>query len=315
MLSELLAQGAPIHDGWAAAAALGFGAGIWMFYSGFAALMLKRKIEDTPLSKIRSVAVGLAELQGHAAPLEDLKEPILLQPCVYYKINIEIERIKRVKNANGQVVNLKYWSTYQTKESSAPFTLHDDTGVVIVFPENADMRININNYCYQSDQGDFPAQGIDYCTTQGLDPLQQKIRISGQHIRPGDALYVLGYAGIAQGRWSDQEKIAQLISKVKANPGEYLGPIKSLDMNQDSHIDEQEMSQAVSKEADKLLEQNKETFCELVISEGSQGIFIISDSSEKETIAALSIQSPALLIVGPTLTLLSAVVIFKYLSQ
>ena len=46
------------------------------FYKGFQIFRLKQLIEGTPTSKIRSAAMGLAEVHGKAVTLKPIKAPL-----------------------------------------------------------------------------------------------------------------------------------------------------------------------------------------------------------------------------------------------
>ncbi|MDI6735416.1 MAG: hypothetical protein QME42_04345 [bacterium] len=63
-----------------------------LFFYGFFKLKKKRLIEDIPTSKIRSVAMGFAEIKGKARQKIPLKSPLTSADCVYYKFLVEKER-------------------------------------------------------------------------------------------------------------------------------------------------------------------------------------------------------------------------------
>ena len=67
-------------------ALVGLGIGVFLFYQGFKWMRQKQLIESTPTSKIRSLAMGLAEIFGEAIPSEGkiLKSPFSDKDCVYF---------------------------------------------------------------------------------------------------------------------------------------------------------------------------------------------------------------------------------------
>jgi hypothetical protein len=62
-----------------------FGGGLVAFFWGLRCYQRKRLMQNTPTSKVEAVALGLAELCGHAVPHESLTSPIEQLPCVYWR--------------------------------------------------------------------------------------------------------------------------------------------------------------------------------------------------------------------------------------
>lgn len=107
--------------------------GVVLFVSGFGVHRRKRLIESIPTSPIRSLAVGLVEVAGQAAP----DGPLVVSPfsgiqCIFYSYKVE-ERRGSGKNAR--------WVTMARGTSDQPFYVRDDTGRVLVVPLGADMLI------------------------------------------------------------------------------------------------------------------------------------------------------------------------------
>ena len=115
---------------WFSAAALG--GGFIAFFWGLREYWRERLMKNTPLSKIDSVALGLAELQGHAVPLTTMLSPIEQQPCVYWHCKVE-----ELRSAGKS----SYWATIEEDKSQTPFYIEDDTGKILVDPEGADVDI------------------------------------------------------------------------------------------------------------------------------------------------------------------------------
>jgi len=83
---------------------LGFGAGLVFFFKGFGVWRKMRLIQDTPTSKIRSMALGRVELYGQAVEKAELTAPLTGAACVYYRYQVEQEvqgRIDRLLSVNG----------------------------------------------------------------------------------------------------------------------------------------------------------------------------------------------------------------------
>ena len=112
--------------------------GLVPFYFAFRAFRMKRRVEDTPTSKVRSMAMGLVELKGRVVPREALFSPYARKRCVYYDYRLERLEIRRVYNAaSRRWVRMKEWVLVRTETDSRRFILEDETGSVLVDPKDA----------------------------------------------------------------------------------------------------------------------------------------------------------------------------------
>lgn len=105
------------------------GGPLW-FAQGFGALRRKRLIENTPTSRIRSMAMGLVEVNGAVECRSQLAAPFSGRPCVYWQVEIDTRRGKRG------------WHTVHRRGSGQPFYLHDGTAAALVYPSGAECRLN-----------------------------------------------------------------------------------------------------------------------------------------------------------------------------
>jgi hypothetical protein len=95
--------------------------GFVFFAVGFALFGRRRLIMDIPKSKIRSLAMGLAEVFGEVEPAEKLiKSPFYNRDCVYFQAY------------GGSAVS----------EKITPFYIKDETGKILVKPEGATIGMN-----------------------------------------------------------------------------------------------------------------------------------------------------------------------------
>ena len=109
---------------------LGFCFGIWLFFSAFRRLSLRRAVEDTPRAKVRSAAVGRCELRGRVRALPaPLIGPFSGLPCVWFRWKVEEEH----QNSKGG----SSWTTLGEGRSDQAFLLEDETGSLRVDPEGA----------------------------------------------------------------------------------------------------------------------------------------------------------------------------------
>lgn len=171
----------------------GFFAGLYFFLKGFGWLKQKRLIENTPTSKIRSIAMGLVEVYGEALSAEGMifKSPFSNNDCVYYKYTIEEYR---------QAGKSSHWATVKSGEKQTHFFVKDDTGYVLVDPKGADMEIPMDSQ-FNSGMGQDPPKIVKAflensgMSFEGFLGMNKKMRFREYYIAPGDNLYVMGTAG------------------------------------------------------------------------------------------------------------------------
>jgi hypothetical protein len=141
-------------------------------WRGFRALHFKRQVENTPTSKVRSLAMGLVEVHGRAVRRYALVSPMSHMPCVWYRIS------KYRLGENGTRSPLG-----SVGSGPLPFLLDDGTGRVVVTPNGA-------RVCAQTRNEGSPSGGLLFATGS---------TDSGEHwveevIPEGTRLYVLGFA-------------------------------------------------------------------------------------------------------------------------
>jgi hypothetical protein len=159
--------------------------GFVLFLVGFIFLRKKRLIENTPTSKIRSLAMGLVEVYGEVVPAKEvvLKSPLQNKDCVYYHYTVEEYR-QSGKNSR--------WVTLENNTKSVEFFLRDDTGTVLVNAEGAEIEIPM----------DFESKTRPsfFKMSVNMGPLgfslgEPQRRYREWLIEPKDKLYIMGNAG------------------------------------------------------------------------------------------------------------------------
>jgi hypothetical protein len=166
-------------------ASLALGAGPWLFWRGFRDLRLKRLMENTPTARIRSMAMGLVEINGRIAARSGVSAPFSGRPCAYWEVDIAVRSGRRG------------WSTVHLNQSGHPFYLRDDSGLALVYPHGADCRVNfgVAEECLGLT---LPACYAQYMEQEGLG-LRHLWRMGAMRFRErileeGQTLYVLGTA-------------------------------------------------------------------------------------------------------------------------
>ena len=169
-----------------------FFTGLITIYGGITLFKTKRLIEDTPTSKIRSLAMGLVEIYGQAIPSQNktLTSPFTQKECVYYQYKIE------EYHSSGKSSK---WQTIRQEEQKILFQLQDDTGTIQINPENAQIEIP-NDFEKTSGIGRDPPQNVQqFLKRNNLNHetffgFNKKMRYTESYIAPKDKLYIMGTA-------------------------------------------------------------------------------------------------------------------------
>ncbi len=168
----------------------GFAGGLYLFWRGFYWLKQKNAIENTPTSKVRGLAMGIAEVYGKVVPASEvLKSPFSGKDCVYYRYSIEEYR------SSGKS---RYWHTVDAGKGLTHFFIQDQTGKVLVDPQGAEIDIPLD-YESKSGFGKDPSAIVRRFlkarekSFEGLF-MNKTMRYREHFIAPGDKLYVLGTA-------------------------------------------------------------------------------------------------------------------------
>ena len=106
--------------------------GALAFVHGFRSLRLQRLIRDTPTAKVRSLAMGLVELQGALRGRSRVSAPFTNKDCVWWEVELQTLR----ESNKG----LKSWQTVHSERSGHPFYIDDGTGTALIYPQGADVR-------------------------------------------------------------------------------------------------------------------------------------------------------------------------------
>jgi len=189
-----------------------------LFAFGFNRFRLKRLIENTPTSRIRSLAMGLVEVHGYARRKYALVAPMTQSPCVWYRL-----RSYRKHGDSWRLVS-------DTHSGHVPFLLEDATGRVTVDPAGALMKAG------RRSEGSADQASLMF----GLGSSSNEKWVEDS-IGEGEALYVLGSAAAlkGQGKSLQQRKIERL-RELKTD----RNALAAYDRNGDGRIDEQEWQSA-----------------------------------------------------------------------
>ena len=124
--------------------------GIIVFWYGFNRMHRFRIISDIPTSTVRSVAIGITELNGNVQEDTILSTPFSKTKCVYYKY--EIKEYRRVRTGKSTSYT---WKNIASGERYVPFYIKDDTGSIYVDPFGANISVRAKK-AYLQKAGLFP---------------------------------------------------------------------------------------------------------------------------------------------------------------
>ena len=174
-----------VTQGLAACAAL---AGAGWFVSGFRDLRVRRLVRDTPTARVRSMAMGLVELNGVCEARSQIAAPFSARPCAYWEVDISVPTPRQRQG----------WHVVHRTSSGHPFYLRDATGVALVQPHGARCRLPFGLEEVVPSLLQLPDLYRDFMASQGLAMrfLWQlgPMRFRERMLQDGQALYVLGRA-------------------------------------------------------------------------------------------------------------------------
>ena len=160
--------------------------GVGLILFGFNRMGKYRLIQDTPTSKVRSMAMGIVELHGQVHAKETIKTPFSQSDCVYYRYTIEEYRRHTRRDSDGKVHTEYRWETVGSGERRIPFFARDDTGDAYVRPDGAEISVGVKKAFYQR-SGLFGAIGL---IIKALDSYNNNdpsgMNVTGWNLEPMD---------------------------------------------------------------------------------------------------------------------------------
>ena len=158
-----------------------------------------RLVTDLPTSKTQGVFIGLTELKGLARSEAPLASTLSETRCVWYSYSIEEHWIRTTTSTDSEgkttTRTTTGWDTVASGSEGSPFYLEDDTGVIRVLPEGAEIS---GDEVYSVQCG--TSNPIYY----GLGPPGQvhgsthERRFREQAIPIGEAVYTVGRARVRE---------------------------------------------------------------------------------------------------------------------
>ncbi|NQT18158.1 MAG: hypothetical protein HQ592_00530 [Planctomycetes bacterium] len=178
--------------------------GIGIFFYGFNRMHRYRMIQDTPTSKVRSIAMGLVEIYARAVPERCMQTAYSSIDCVYYKYVIKEYR----RHGSGKHTSYR-WDRLESDEMLIPFFAADETGQVYVDPTGAEFNLRVKKlYLQKAGLGSLlslilPGRRTEDSELIELDPEESGFfrmysvgdrKYFEYFIEPDEQMYVLGTA-------------------------------------------------------------------------------------------------------------------------
>lgn len=240
-----------------------FGVGLVWLIHALILLRYKRIIENTPTSKMRSLAMGLVEVSGRARRYYDVRAPYSGTACVYYRCRVYHE------GGHGRA-----WTLVQDIASGQlPFYVEDHTGTVRIEPRRAVFNISKPRQDFGSGRHPFHPGGQEGFSGR---------KVVEELIPEGATVYVLGAARTVKRGKTTREGMMERLRWLKRDPEQ----LSRYDRNHDGHIDTGEWDMAVADVEQQVLIESLHTSHtlteEVVLSKPSYGRmpFLIADAEE-----------------------------------
>ncbi len=149
----------------------------------------RRKIQNTPTSKIRSAAQGYVEIigRGESTARGPLTAPLTGEPCIWFTYNVADKQ--NIRKSDGET-ELK-WVTIEGNTSPELIVLIDGTGWLFIDPACAIVTPSVENEWYGNSPRPDPLNPIPK-NQKGMIRTVGSFRYREAYIRPGDSLYVIG---------------------------------------------------------------------------------------------------------------------------
>jgi hypothetical protein len=158
--------------------------GLGLLYMAIHNYLLYKKIKNTPTSKIRSIAIGLAEIFGKARCSEELYTPISKTKCAYYELDAEYY-------SSGKHSR---WVSFYMASQGRLFFIEDETGKILVDSKGAGIQVQLDK-TFPGDDPEvlrFIKSLPDNVKSKFDAHSRSEISLKEYYIAEDDLLYVLG---------------------------------------------------------------------------------------------------------------------------
>jgi hypothetical protein len=159
--------------------------GLYFFFLGFQLLAHKRLLLSIPNSRIRTAALGLAEINGRATGPNTMPAPVTGRPCFLYRTIAW----HKPEGKSG-------WTKVAEEILHLPFFVDDTTGKMLIEPLGAELDLECDfqeeydiSLSYSSD--DIPLRAKSFLARHNVSS-DQSLRITECLIKADDPLFIAG---------------------------------------------------------------------------------------------------------------------------
>ena len=246
--------------------------GPYLFFRGFRLLQLKRRIMNVPRSSIRSAALGPVEVSGTAVGPYTVVSPLSEADCLYYRLVVE-------SNPRGDLGT-------KTKELCAPLFLDDGTGVLMIYPPGAELRMKPS-----ADRAEYGKLAVTVTSRYRAEVPEFSQEYS---IKPGDKLFVLGT--LQENVWAGRKNIADFDDLSRIGPGFVCEGEADLQRRESFPFLNSSVPAGAKQQAAREFDLNPPV---ILTGGSSSSPFVICSDTERELLAKLSWHSLLCIWGGP----------------
>jgi hypothetical protein len=265
---------------------------------GLRKLYEKRLIENTPVSKVRSAAMGLVELSGMARLRKPQKSPLSNMDACWWNCSVQELR------SNGKN---SHWATIKQVGSVDLFYLDDTTGRVLVNPFGAELHVLNNTFELNAMTRTQIAPVLNGWGLNDMSwfGLERRMRIIEQVIPDCAPLFVMGeLISLGEHLEDRQARFNARLRAIKADPVK----MAEADTNHDGMIDPEEWDAFRAKQEEEFLkeEMSKQAAMpnqdSLLVKAPGKGAFVVSTESEEDLVSSFQWMAPLAVFGGVALT-------------
>ncbi len=255
-------------------------AGGWLYVDGWKRLRRRWLVQNLPTSRVRSVAMGLAELSGRARALGDtMTSPVRQLACIWSRTRV----IRRTGTGDRQ-----HDTVLLDRQQAAPFLLEDGTGRILVLPEGAEVTGAEACDQWVSRMSPPPDDIRAFCGRNGLPVagwFDGSFRVTEWVLLADTEVFVVGEVG----RLSDpadarRRKVGEILKGWLASPERKA----ALDLDHDGTLEPEEWDAArEAAQREVLAAEGAPEGPQIAVRKPSSGLFLVSPGSQRDVLQAI----------------------------
>ncbi len=267
-----------------AIAAVLLAGGAWLYVRGWKSLRRTWAIRNLPTSRIRSVAMGMAEVSGKIRLTggDPVTSPVRRLTCAWWRV--VVTRTDTSTDSKGRTRTST--TTVLDLTAATPFHVEDATGTLLVVPDGAEVHGDqVCNARFGGFGASSDAEAGEFLAGKGYVPgFGTSYHVDERVLLANADAYILGEVGLA-GPGAAAERRRRLAARLQAwlrDPRERA----AVDLNADGTIQPDEWEAAKARAGrEAAAEAGPEAAPAPVMRRPRDGYFMISAGSEKEALA------------------------------